>query len=229
MPTMRGWRWSVMPPARFACRRTWRRSGRSDFAAKRCRRLPQCHISRCARRARGLPAGTEVRVHGGAIASITEAGCPDGTRIDVEDLFYNLPARRKFLKSDAAEAGQISRIVSQLALGCLVGRVLARRRGTPRLRVPTGGEPPRAAVPDLRRCLRSDRGAEGSGRSRRRRLSCAAGRDRTEARAAERLHQRPPRPRSHHRARDRGRLQRGIDQGAQPRGSSLHRDAARRG
>jgi DNA mismatch repair protein MutL len=68
-------------------------------------------------RARGLPAGTEVRVHGGAIASITEAGCPDGTRIDVEDLFYNLPARRKFLKSDAAEAGQISRIVSQLALG----------------------------------------------------------------------------------------------------------------
>jgi DNA mismatch repair protein MutL len=68
-------------------------------------------------RARGLRAGTEVRVHGGAIASITEAGCPDGTRIEVEDLFYNLPARRKFLKSDAAEAGQISRIVAQLALG----------------------------------------------------------------------------------------------------------------
>jgi DNA mismatch repair protein MutL len=68
-------------------------------------------------RARGQTSGTEVRVHGGAIASITEAGCPDGTRVDVEDLFYNLPARRKFLKSDAAEAGQISRIVSQLALG----------------------------------------------------------------------------------------------------------------
>jgi DNA mismatch repair protein MutL len=68
-------------------------------------------------RARGTLAGTEVRVHGGAIASVTEAGSPEGTRIDVEDLFYNLPARRKFLKSDAAEAGQISRIVSQLALG----------------------------------------------------------------------------------------------------------------
>jgi DNA mismatch repair protein MutL len=68
-------------------------------------------------RARGLTAGTEIRVHGGTIASVTEAGCPDGTRIDIEDLFYNLPARRKFLKSDAAEAGQISRIVSQLALG----------------------------------------------------------------------------------------------------------------
>jgi len=68
-------------------------------------------------RARGLAAGTEIRVHGGAVASVTDAGCPDGTRIDVEDIFYNLPARRKFLKSDAAEAGQISRIVSQLALG----------------------------------------------------------------------------------------------------------------
>ncbi len=68
-------------------------------------------------RARGLAAGTEIRVHGGTVASVTDAGCPDGTRIDVEDIFYNLPARRKFLKSDAAEAGQISRIVSQLALG----------------------------------------------------------------------------------------------------------------
>ena len=68
-------------------------------------------------RARGLAAGTEIRVHGGSVASVTDAGCPDGSRIDVEDIFYNLPARRKFLKSDAAEAGQISRIVSQLALG----------------------------------------------------------------------------------------------------------------
>ena len=51
------------------------------------------------------------------VESETEAGSPEGTRIDVEDLFYNLPARRKFLKSDAAEAAQISRIVTQLALG----------------------------------------------------------------------------------------------------------------
>ena len=68
-------------------------------------------------RARGASSGTEVRVNGGVLAGVMEAGTPDGTRIDVEDLFYNLPARRKFLKSDAAEAGQISRIVTQLALG----------------------------------------------------------------------------------------------------------------
>ena len=68
-------------------------------------------------RARGAMSGTEIKVHGGVIGSIIEAGAPEGTRIDVEDLFYNLPARRKFLKSDQAESAQVSRIVTQLALG----------------------------------------------------------------------------------------------------------------
>ena len=66
-------------------------------------------------RARGA-AGTEVRVNGGTIASVMEAGVPEGTSIEVADLFYNLPARRKFLKSDGAESAQVSRIVTQLAL-----------------------------------------------------------------------------------------------------------------
>jgi DNA mismatch repair protein MutL len=67
-------------------------------------------------RFRGSPSGTEIRVNGGAIASVTEAGMPEGTSIEVADVFYNLPARRKFLKSDAAESAQVSRIVTQLAL-----------------------------------------------------------------------------------------------------------------
>ncbi len=60
---------------------------------------------------------TEVRVNGGTVASVREVGAPEGTCIDVADLFYNLPARRKFLKSDTAEATQISRLVTQMALG----------------------------------------------------------------------------------------------------------------
>ncbi len=68
-------------------------------------------------RERGGAAGTEIRVNGGTIASEREAGMPEGTSIEVEDLFYNLPARRKFLKSDTAEATQISRLVTQMALG----------------------------------------------------------------------------------------------------------------
>jgi DNA mismatch repair protein MutL len=55
-------------------------------------------------------------VNGGAVAAVTETGMPEGTSVEVADLFYNLPARRKFLKSDAAEAAQVSRVVTQLAL-----------------------------------------------------------------------------------------------------------------
>jgi DNA mismatch repair protein MutL len=67
-------------------------------------------------RARGEPSGTEVRVNAGVLESVIEAGGPEGTLVEVSDLFYNLPARRKFLKSDAAESAQISKTVTQLAL-----------------------------------------------------------------------------------------------------------------
>jgi DNA mismatch repair protein MutL len=67
-------------------------------------------------RARGQQSGTEIRVNGGTLASIVEAGAPEGTLVEVNDLFYNLPARRKFLKSDGAESSQVSRVVTQLAL-----------------------------------------------------------------------------------------------------------------
>ena len=67
-------------------------------------------------RLKGASSGTELRVNGGAIESVVEAGGPEGTLIEVADLFYNLPARRKFLKSDAAESAQVSKMVTQLAL-----------------------------------------------------------------------------------------------------------------
>ena len=67
-------------------------------------------------RARGTDSGTEIRVNAGMVESVVEAGGPEGTMVEVADVFYNLPARRKFLKSDGAEAAQVSRLVTQLAL-----------------------------------------------------------------------------------------------------------------
>jgi DNA mismatch repair protein MutL len=67
-------------------------------------------------RARGRQSGTEIRVNGGAVAGVVEAAAAEGTVVEVNDLFYNLPARRKFLKADGAESAQVSRIVTQLAL-----------------------------------------------------------------------------------------------------------------
>jgi DNA mismatch repair protein MutL len=68
-------------------------------------------------RARGELSGTEIRIEGGRQPAVAEAGAPEGTLVEVRDLFFNLPARRKFLKADTAESAQISRLVTQLALG----------------------------------------------------------------------------------------------------------------
>jgi DNA mismatch repair protein MutL len=67
-------------------------------------------------RPRAAESGTEIRVNAGIIESVVDTGGPQGTMVEVADVFYNLPARRKFLKSDAAEAAQVSRFVTQLAL-----------------------------------------------------------------------------------------------------------------
>lgn len=68
-------------------------------------------------RSRGAISGTEIRIAAGEVVSDAEIGAPEGTLIEVQDLFFNLPARRKFLKADTAESAQISKLVSQLALG----------------------------------------------------------------------------------------------------------------
>src|SRR4029078_1303038 len=60
--------------------------------------------------------GREVLVSGVRVASVDEVAAAEGTTVEVNDLFYNLPARRKFLKSDGAESAQVSRIAAQLAL-----------------------------------------------------------------------------------------------------------------
>ena len=61
--------------------------------------------------------GCELQIEAGKLVSSGEVGAPAGTLVEVADLFFNLPARRKFLKADTAESAQISRLVTQLALG----------------------------------------------------------------------------------------------------------------
>ena len=68
-------------------------------------------------RARGAAYGTEVRVDGGVTRVPRDVGMAEGTAIEVGDLFYSIPARRKFLKSDGAESSQVSRAMTQTALG----------------------------------------------------------------------------------------------------------------
>ena len=60
--------------------------------------------------------GTMLEAHAGEVVSITERGCSDGTSVIVEELFANVPARRKFLKKDITEAMAVSVIVEKIAL-----------------------------------------------------------------------------------------------------------------
>ena len=60
--------------------------------------------------------GVSYRIEGGEEVSFEDAGCPVGTTFVIRDLFYNIPARAKFLKKDVSEGNQVSNIVDKVAL-----------------------------------------------------------------------------------------------------------------
>jgi DNA mismatch repair protein MutL len=68
-------------------------------------------------RVRGVDSGTEVVVTGGGDADVRPTGCATGTHIEVRDLFFNVPARRKFLKATATESAHVGEVVVLAALG----------------------------------------------------------------------------------------------------------------
>jgi DNA mismatch repair protein MutL len=62
------------------------------------------------------PAGTVIEINGGRMARVEEAGLPLGTSITVRDLFFNVPARKKFLKAESTELSHIASLVTHYAL-----------------------------------------------------------------------------------------------------------------
>ena len=69
-------------------------------------------------RALGFEFGTLMVCEGGEIIDISETGASQGTTVVVSELFYNVPARRKFLKKDASEGAAVSAVMEKLAVSC---------------------------------------------------------------------------------------------------------------
>jgi DNA mismatch repair protein MutL len=67
-------------------------------------------------RAQAEASGTRVEIAGGKLRDVKEIAWPQGTRIEARDLFFNTPARRKFLKSESTELGHIASLVTHYAL-----------------------------------------------------------------------------------------------------------------
>ena len=177
-------------------------------------------------RARGSLSGTEIRVEGGAQAPPREVAAPEGTSIEVGDLFYNLPARRKFLKADAAESAQITRLVTQIALGYFDVGVTLVSAGRRVMQCP-----PAATLrdriyqvlgerPDLIELFRESAGIRITG------FVAALAEQGPGARPAARVRQPPHRPRPVAAARDHRRLQHRDHPRAQPRGPPVPRTGA---
>lgn len=67
-------------------------------------------------RTKNSPTGIIIEFNAGNPVSVEEAGCPEGTSVIVEELFANVPARRKFLKRDAAETAAVAAVAEKIAL-----------------------------------------------------------------------------------------------------------------
>ena len=89
---------------------------RWGFAGRRCRRLLRCARLSLETRAAEDEAGTSLEIAGGNLLRVEDAGLPAGTTIAVRDLFFNTPARRKFLRSEQTELGHVAALVTHYAL-----------------------------------------------------------------------------------------------------------------
>ena len=90
--------------------------------------------------AKGEIEGTHYVIHGGEEIVIEDIGCAEGTTFVVEDLFYNIPARMKFLKKDVSEGNAVASVVEKLALSHPEIAVKFIRNGRTELQTPGDGQ-----------------------------------------------------------------------------------------
>ncbi len=84
--------------------------------------------------------GTGIEIHGGEEISFDDVGCPDGTTVIIKDLFYNTPARMKFLKKDMTEGTYISDVVAKTAISHPDIKFILIKDGKQALSTPGNGE-----------------------------------------------------------------------------------------
>ncbi len=101
--------------------------------------------------------GAAVQVHGGKVVEASPAASPKGTRVLVQELFYNTPARLKFLKSDGVELGHIEDIFIRLALSNFDCAFDYSVDGVSKISSPVGKDP----LQRLQSCLGDDFVANG--------------------------------------------------------------------
>ncbi len=99
----------------------------------------------------GAESGVRLSVEAGEVVDIEEVGTTPGTDIAIRNLFFNTPARFKFLKSDSAEAGRIAEMIGHLALAYPQVAFRVRHNGTELLRCEAGGNAFNAVVSVLGR------------------------------------------------------------------------------
>ena len=92
-------------------------------------------------RSRGSEQGNELKVEGGVRSAVAPAAHPIGTSVEVRDLFYNVPARRRFVRSESTEFGHILRQVERLALSEPAVAFRLRHNGREILDLPAADEP----------------------------------------------------------------------------------------
>ena len=99
--------------------------------------VAQVDLTTCAR---GDLVGTHYCIWGGEERIVEDAGCPEGATFEIRELFYNIPARMKFLKKDVSEGNAVAGVVERLALSHPEVAVRFIRNGRTELQTPGDGQ-----------------------------------------------------------------------------------------